>query len=587
MFVRRKKLPGDRVKVQVVKSVRSGGKVRQRVLRHVGTATSAAQLEQLEGLARLVIEEMRDADGSRTALFSPKEFVDLLEQSRRAARDPAPFGTDLADCREESRVVVGVREAFGAIYDLLGWDRLFGARRASANRIVKELVLARIARPLSKRATVRELDAHGELALNLDYVYRSMDMLDDGRIKAIRRRSLEVAKTLLPEPLTAVFYDTTSLYFESERDDALRIKGYSKDGKPHRVQVVFALLVTPEGLPVGYEVFPGNTYEGSTLVTALEALERDHAGVRFTVVADAGMISKDNEAALQARGTPYILGARLKSRPAAQKRRILDPDGYGPWGRDEFSRSVGSFLCIEDGGRRLVVTHSPKRAPEGRPRTGAPDREAARQAGGRRHPGLAEQPRRRPVPRLPRREGAPQRGEGGRGGPLGRASGDRGLGLRPGRPARPRHPVPQAGRDRGLLPREQARPQDPAGLPLEGAQGAGAHRHLLHGLLLPPARAPPAGGPRGPDEPGPDPAGAERPADRHPARCQAVADVRPAKRGVVRRAKNLPHAGAEVEPGAVRLRATGAEEADLTGRPARIAAPGAPKCSALSRKRTQ
>ena len=99
---------------------------------------------------------------------------------------PAPFGTDLADCREESRVVVGVREAFGAVYDLLGWDRLFGARRASANRIVKELVLARIARPLSKRATVRELDAHGELALDLDYVYRSMDMLDDGRIKAIR-----------------------------------------------------------------------------------------------------------------------------------------------------------------------------------------------------------------------------------------------------------------------------------------------------------------------------------------------------------------------------------------------------------------
>ena len=162
---------------------------------------------------------MRDADGSRTALFSPKEFVDLLEQSRRAVRDPAPFGTDLADCREESRVVVGVREAFGAVYDLLGWDRLFGARRASANRIVKELVLARIARPLSKRATVRELDAHGELALDLDYVYRSMDMLDDGRIKAIRRRSLEVAKTLLPEPLTAIFYDTTSLYFESDRED--------------------------------------------------------------------------------------------------------------------------------------------------------------------------------------------------------------------------------------------------------------------------------------------------------------------------------------------------------------------------------
>ncbi len=362
MFVRRKKLPGDRVKVQVVKSVRSGGKVRQRVLRHVGTATGAAQLERLEGLARLVIEEMRDADGSRTALFSPKEFVDLLEQSRRAARDPAPFGTDLADCHEECRVVVGVREAFGAIYGLLGWDRMFGARRASASRIVEELVLARITRPLSRRATVSELEAHGELALDPDCVCRGMDMLDDGRIKAIRRRSLEVAKTLLPEPLTAVFHDTTSLHFESERNDALRLKGCSKDVRPHRVQVVFALLVTAEGLPVGYEVFPGDIWEGGTLVTALEALERDHAGVRFTVAADAGMTGRDNEAALQARGTPCILGARLKARPAAQKRRVLDPDAYGPWGRDECARSIGSFLCIEAGGRRLVVTHSPKRA---------------------------------------------------------------------------------------------------------------------------------------------------------------------------------------------------------------------------------
>ncbi len=46
-----------------------------------------------------------------------------------------------------------------------------------------------------------------------------------------------------------------TLYFEREQDDELRRKGYSKDGKPNRVQALFALLATPEGLPVGYELF--------------------------------------------------------------------------------------------------------------------------------------------------------------------------------------------------------------------------------------------------------------------------------------------------------------------------------------------
>ncbi len=90
-------------------------------------------------------------------------------------------------------------------------------------------------------------------------------------------------------------------------------------------------------------------------------------------------------------------------------------------------------------------------------------------------------------------------------------------------------------------------------------RGAGAHRHLLHGFLLPPARAPPPGGPGTPDEPGPDPASAERPADQHPALNQGIKDVRPARRGVGRRAKRLPHAGAEVEPGPVHLRAKRSE----------------------------
>ena len=362
MFIRHKKLSENRTKVQVVKSVREGNKVKQKVLRHVGTATSQAQLEQLETLGRLIIQEIKLSDGGQAALFTAKQFADLAEQSRQAKQDPDPFDVDLSHCREDARVAVGVREAFGEVYRQFGWDRLLGARRASANRYIKEMVLARIAQPQSKRATVAELERHGQLALNLDLVYRSMDLITDELIERICQQSWEMAQTLLPEPLTVIFYDTTTLYFESELEGGDRFKGYSKDGKPHRVQVLFALLVTADGLPVSYEVFPGNTYEGNTLISALEALERRHPAVSFTVVADAGMISRENQKALKRRGTPYILGARLKSRGTEQTRLILDQDGYEGWGRAEYSDSIGRMRTIEDGECRLVVTYSPRRA---------------------------------------------------------------------------------------------------------------------------------------------------------------------------------------------------------------------------------
>ncbi len=362
MFVRRKKLDENRTKIQVVKSVRDGKKVRQRVIRHVGTATSEVQAKQLEYLARIIIEEIEQEKSGQTALFSPTEFAGLLDQSQRARQDPNPLGIDLADCREESRVSVGIREAFGTLYSYFGWDRLFGSRRMSANRIIKELVLARLAQPLSRRSMVRELDYDGELSLNLDYVYRSMDLIDDAQIEAICQRSLDVAKKLFPEPVTAIFYYTTSLYFESEKDDGLKLKGYSGGGKSHRAQFLFALLMTPEGIPIDYELFPRDKYEGDALITALESLERRHVGVDLTVVADAKAINKENEVALRKRGIPYILSTCLKSRPAKQKEKIFDPDGYSAWGRDEYSGSISRIQRIKDGESKLIVTYSPRRA---------------------------------------------------------------------------------------------------------------------------------------------------------------------------------------------------------------------------------
>ena len=365
-FVRGKPLGENRTKARTVTSIRDGARVRQRVVRHVGTATSEAQLDRLMSLGRLIIEEITAEESRQPAPFSPRQFHDLLDQApdaRTAGTDPDPPGVDLADCREDHRVGIGVRQAFGAVYDRLGWEGLFGSRRASAGRMVREMVLARVARPRSRRAMVARLRQEGVPAPNLDSVYRGMDAVTDARVDAICALSRERARTLLPDPVTVVFYDTTTLYFEGERENGLRFKGYSRDGKPHRVQVALALPVTPEGLPVGYGPFPGNLYEGHTPVKAPAALERRHPETRFTPVADAGMLGRANQRALRDRGAPYIPGARLKACPKALRARIPDVAAYAAWGRSECADSVAAIRDppLEDGGR-LVVTHSPRRA---------------------------------------------------------------------------------------------------------------------------------------------------------------------------------------------------------------------------------
>ncbi len=258
MFVRGKPVGETRTKVRIVTSVRDGPRIRQRVVRHVGTAAP----------------EARPA--------------------------PDPFGVDLASCREDGRVGIGVRQAFGAVHDRPGWEGLFGSRRPRVNRMVREMVLARIARPRSKRAVAARLEREGAPTLNLDSVYRGMDAITDARVDAVRALSRARARTLLPDPITVVFHDTTTLYFGSG-SGGLCSRGYSRDGRPHRVQVVPALLITPEELPIGYEPFPGDIHEGHTPGTAPAAPARCYPETRFKLVADAGMPSRANRKALRAR----------------------------------------------------------------------------------------------------------------------------------------------------------------------------------------------------------------------------------------------------------------------------------------------
>jgi transposase len=101
------------------------------------------------------------------------------------------------------------------------------------------------------------------------------------------------------------------LYFETFEEDDLRKNGFSKDNKSQQPQVVVALMVSKEGFPIAYEVFPGNTFEGHTIIPVVKKFIKRNAVKNTTIVADAAMISAENIDQLTKNNINYIVGARL------------------------------------------------------------------------------------------------------------------------------------------------------------------------------------------------------------------------------------------------------------------------------------
>ena len=354
MFLRVKTKPGSsRKSVQLVESVREGRKAGQRIVRHVGVAKTDAELEKLMELGEVIKVE---AQCERQPSLLPQEkLVDLALEARRE-KDPPVV---IEKTREEHRVVTGFHEAYGAVYRQLGFDELLPSKRnRTARETLRHIATARIANPDSKRGTARRLESDLGVSIPVQRIYRMMDRLDGKAIESMKDLAAGATRRLLPESVSVVFFDCTTLHFESVDADGLREFGFSKNGRHSRTQVLLALMVTSDGLPIGYEVFPGSEYEGKSLIPSLENM-RKREGVETAIhVADRGMFGEANLKDMEERNLQYIVGARLKSLPKDLKERILDLGTYTTTGGSEDSLSAE----FKHKGRRIVVGWSRKRA---------------------------------------------------------------------------------------------------------------------------------------------------------------------------------------------------------------------------------
>lgn len=233
------------------------------------------------------------------------------------------------------------------LWSILDLDSFFDAVVTKRNKRAIQAALFylaahRLAHPNSILATT--LDQHasaGVVPVGLDVFYQVLDVLAEHKTALIEHLAVYSEKHTQRERAHA-FYDVTTYAFESTKWGELRLFGFSKDHKHNEVQVVMGLLIDNQGLPISYELFPGNTMDQNTLVDSVQSLRELYQLDEITVVADRGLNGKDNLIYLQEEGHHFVIAYTLKRASEEMKALVFtDPKS---WRIEQIDRKTGEVL---------------------------------------------------------------------------------------------------------------------------------------------------------------------------------------------------------------------------------------------------
>lgn len=339
MFIRAKKHPNtDKVTILICHSRREGKRVVQLVLSKIGYGTNTEEIEILKKAAQEKLLLLKPCMGKR---------ADMLDLSKNQ--------TLLKNVEEISRTHVGVKDIFGALFDRLGFNDILDHKNSDT---LKALIMARITEPSSKLRASQILQRKFGLDITVDTIYRLLDKLQHNS-EAFENKVFAATKEI-ESSIDLMFFDVTTLYFETCEVDELRNFGYSKDCKFNSTQVVLALATTKNGLPIGYKLFPGNTAEISTLIECVKKWKEQLHIDKVTFVADRGMMSAKNIALLEENNMNFVVAYPLKKLSAAKKEIILEGSEYRLEQIDEQNVSWVKDIEFSDN-HRLIVTYNSSR----------------------------------------------------------------------------------------------------------------------------------------------------------------------------------------------------------------------------------
>lgn len=178
--------------------------------------------------------------------------------------------------------------------------------------ILIDLSIVRLIEPDSKVRSLRFLSDYFGINYERTDLYRKLPIISELK-DYIESKIVNFARRRLNFDFALVFYDLTTIYFESFKDDELRKNGFSKDNKINQPQIMIGLLVNKDGFPISYQIFPGNKFEGHTMIPVINDLLKKYKIKKdnITFVADAAMINNDNINYLLKNGLNFIVGARI------------------------------------------------------------------------------------------------------------------------------------------------------------------------------------------------------------------------------------------------------------------------------------
>ena len=271
MFIRKNKNRSGSISIQIIQK----NKRKNLVIKTVGVAHTQREEELLFLLAKTELERLQ----GNQSLFV--EHDDLVVDN-------------FVDCISNDHLqIVGPELILGKIYKKIGFPE------SGSCKYFRSLVLCRLVYPGSKLKTVDYFKQHLNLDVSVYSIYRFLDELASGLKQEIEEISINYTKKILLDKIGVVFYDMTTLYFETSEEDDYRIPGFSKDGKHQQPQIMIGLLVSSHGYPIGYQIFEGNTSETKTLIPILEAFRKRFNIDKPVIVADAALLSQKNINALQ------------------------------------------------------------------------------------------------------------------------------------------------------------------------------------------------------------------------------------------------------------------------------------------------
>ncbi len=322
------------------------GRVQRRVMRQLGNANDYTS-ESLERIGRQLME---------------------------IAKGPTPEPDNIQEISRHNYGFPLVLHQLLRLYDLDVLLRRLGRKHKLRFSLLENLLLMlcdRFNDPLSKLGSYNLQNEYTGLShgIGLQHIYRTLDYLAVNN-DIIQTHIYNRNRNLFNYELDVVFYDVTTFYFDSEvqKEGALRQLGFGKDGKIGKTQILFSLLIDKNKVPIGFQIFKGDKYEGHTFEKAIDKLKAKYNIKRIIVVADSGMLNTDNIALFDKGGTAecfeYIVGDRIKSMSEPAIQHLTNLTNYTTVIiKDSEGKDIPLQYCTyQYKGRTVICTWSESRA---------------------------------------------------------------------------------------------------------------------------------------------------------------------------------------------------------------------------------